>query len=272
MTSKAKPVTHPKLTPLPDPPEENLMEQFPYFAEAAMTLRAYFRHALGRDDVLVNGDGYLCRRASEVRRSPRPDCLVALNLPFDPDLIDEANGYTVEEVGQPADFVLEIGSKSTGRRDYTVKRDIYAALEVKEYWRFDHTGGRYHDAPLAGDLLVEGAYERIPVELGDDGIHRGFSAALGLELHWKEGTLRFKEPGSGDYLPNLPESWAQADEAKFQLEQAEDRRQQAENQRQQAENQRRQAEDRRQLAETERDEAQARVRELEEEIRRLQGQ
>ena len=251
MTSKAKLVVRPKLTPLPDPPGEELMEQFPHFASAALTLDAYFRHSLGRDDVLVNGDGYLCRRAGEARGSPRPDCLVALNLPFDPAFITEANGYTVEEVGQPADFVLEVGSKTTGWWDYTAKRDIYAGLEVKEYWRFDHTGGRYHDAPLAGDRLEDGRYEPISVELGTDGIHRGYSTALGLELHWEEGRLRFFAPETGEYLPNHVESWAQRDQAQAELGRA------------QAERDR---------ARTERDQSQARVQELEAELRRLRGQ
>ena len=245
MTSKAKPVAHPKLTLLPDPPEEERdMQQLPHMAKAILTLRAYYRYFLGRTDVLVNGEGYLCCRAGEARRSPHPDCLVALNLPFDPELITGANGYTIEEVGQPPDLVIEVGSPTSGVRDYTVKRDLYAALDVAEYWRFDLSGGRFHDVPLAGDLLVEGAYEPLPVTMGQDGIHRGYSAALGLELHWEEGQLRFFAPGAGDYLPNLEESWAERDQARADLDRAR----------------------------TERDQSQARVQELEEELRRLRGQ
>ena len=237
MTSKAGPQVRPQLTVLPDPPEEERdMQQFLHSADAALTLRAYFSHIRGRSDVLVSGEGYMCRRAGEARRSPRPDLVVALNLPFNPGFIEEANGYTVEEVGQPPDFVLEVGSETTGQRDYTVKRDLYAGLDVREYWRFDPTGGRHHDVPLAGDLLVDGRYESIPVELGADDVHRGYSPALGLELHWQEGQLRFYDPSSGEYLPTFHESWVQRDRAQV-----------------------------------ERDQAQARVRELEEEIRRLQG-
>lgn len=258
MTSKAKPTIHPKLTELPNPPEEDRIQQYPHFTRAAVILNAYFRHALGRNDVLVNGDGYLCRRASEARRSPRPDVLVAVGLPFDPEFIAEANGYTIEEIGQPPDFVLEVASSTTGRRDYTVKRDTYAGLEVKEYWRFDHTGGRYHDAALAGDALVDGRYEPIHVEEGDDGIHRGYSEALGLELHWAERQLRFFDRSSGTYLPDMEESWAQRDAAQAQLQQAESGRLQ-------------EAQARRR-AEAERDEALNRARELEEELRQLRGQ
>ena len=254
MTSKAKPVAQPKLTPLPDP-EEDRMQQFTHFVRAGSILRAYFRHALGRNDVLVSGDGYLCRRAGEARTSPRPDVVIALNLPFDPALIEEANGYTIEEIGQPPDFVLEVGSSTTGRRDYTVKRDIYAGMGVREYWRFDHTGGRYHDAALAGDLLVDGQFEPIHVAEGEDGIHRGYSAALGLELHWAERQLWFFDPATGEYVPDLEKSWAQLDAARGERQQAESRLRQAETGRQQAE--------------AERDEALNRARELEEELRRL---
>lgn len=250
MTSKAKPVVQPKLTPLPDP-DEDRMQQFTHFVRAGAILRAHFLHALGRTDVLVSGDGYLCRRAGEARSSPRPDVVVALGLPFDPGLIEEANGFTIEEIGQPPDFVLEVGSQTTGRRDYTVKRDIYAGMGVREYWRFDHTGGRYHDAALAGDALVDGQYEPIQIAVGDDGIHRGYSAALGLELHWKERQLGFFDRASGEYLPDMEESWAQRDAALAGRQQEAAARQQAE---------------------AERDEALNRARELEEELRRLRGQ
>lgn len=243
MTSKAKPVVQPKLTLLPDP-EEFRMQQFTHFVRAGAILRAYFRHALGRNDVLASGDGYLCRRAGEARSSPRPDVLVALGLPFDPAIIEQANGYTIEEIGQPPDFVLEVGSSTTGRRDYTVKRDIYAGMGVREYWRFDHTGGRYHDVALAGDALVDGQYEPIQIVIGEDGIHRGYSAALGLELHWVERQLWFFDRESGEYLPDLEASWAQRDAALAGRRQAE----------------------------AERDEALNRARELEEELRRLRGQ
>ncbi|MXY22160.1 MAG: hypothetical protein F4Y49_12610 [Dehalococcoidia bacterium] len=44
--------------------------------------------------------------------------------------------------------------------DCTDKRETYAEYSVGEYWRFDHSGGEYHDAPLAGDRLVIGELVR----------------------------------------------------------------------------------------------------------------
>ena len=73
------------------------------------------------------------------------------------------NGYVISEVGKPPDLVLEVGSRSTGRRDYTVKRKGYARYGVREYWRFDPSGGDYHDAHLGGDTLVDGEYQSIEI-------------------------------------------------------------------------------------------------------------
>ena len=206
MTTKLRPASeYVHLTPLPDPPKPpDAMKQRPHIARADQVLRSYFRR---RPDVLVSGEGYLCYEAREARASPHPDCLVALGLSIPPSVVEEvANGYTISEIGQPPDFVLEVASESTGWRDYTVKRDDYARLGVREYWRFDASGGRYHDAALAGDLLVDGAYQPIPVDPGADGVFRGYSAVLGLELHWEDRQLRFFDPVAQEYLPDLVEA------------------------------------------------------------------
>ena len=75
-----------------------------------------------------------------------------------------------------------------------------------EYWRFDHTGGDCHDAALAGDrLLSPGVYQPIEITLTPEGVYRGYSAALALELHWVAGELRFWNPATGDYVPDIAE-------------------------------------------------------------------
>ena len=76
----------------------------------------------------------------------------------------------IGEVGKPPEFVLEVASRSTGTRDYMEKRQGYAGYGVGEYWRFDGTGGRYHDAALSGDVLVEGEYRPVPIIHEDDGL------------------------------------------------------------------------------------------------------
>ena len=96
--------------------------------------------------------------------------------------------------------MLEVGSRSTGRRDFTVKREGYAALGIREYWRFDLSGGDFHDRHLAGDTLIDGEY--VPVEIVEesDGRRWRYSETLRLELWWEEGMLRFRDPVSGQFL------------------------------------------------------------------------
>ena len=217
------------LTRLPDPPKPpDAMQQFPHVDRAYTVLNDYYRD---RPDVLVACDGYLCYDASDIRRAPRPDCLIALDVAIPPASIIEANGYMISEIGKPPDFVLEVASESTGRRDYTVKRDIYAGYLVGEQWRFDPTGGRFHDAPLAGDRLVNGELVPIPVVTGTDGILRGYSEALGLELHWDRGILRFWDPTTAEYLPDMAEVKSQRDAAVIQRDAEAEARRIAESQR-----------------------------------------
>ena len=198
-----------RLATLPDPPKPpDAMQQSPHIFRAYAILDNYFHR---RPDVLVGSDGYLCSDTRDRSRWVRPDCLVAFGV--DPEAIIARNGYVISEVGKPPDFVLEVASESTGRRDYTVKRASYAEYGVAEYWRFDRSGGQYHDRPLSGDRLVNGRYEPIPLDTGADGVIRGHSPVLGLALHWVAGQLRFYDPAAGEYLPDLAEAMAQRDAA-----------------------------------------------------------
>ena len=149
-------------------------------------------------------------------------------------------------------MVFEVGSRSTGRNDYTEKRETYAEYGVGEYWRFDHSGGEYHDAPLAGDRLVDGVYEPIEIVIEPDGRLWGYSEALGLEFwwvrdespSWHKGELRFRDPVSGVFLRTHDEAEDAADAAEVRAETAEARAESAE----------------------------ARMAEMEAELRRLRGE
>lgn len=222
------PTRRPRLTQLPDPPQRPVATQSPHTARAHLILEARFR---GRLNTLVMQEGYLCRHAGEARTAPVPDCIVAFDLPIPPAEIIAANGYIISEIGKPPDFVLEVASRSTGTRDYTTKRALYAAYGVVEYWRFDPTGGDFHDAPLAGDRLVDGEYQPIPIYRMAGGGFRGYSAALDLELRWENGRLRFWDPATREYLPDLIESRAQTDAAIIQRDAEVAARRQAETQR-----------------------------------------
>ena len=263
MTTPAKTAPRPtpgessiRLTALPDPPQiPDMATQLPDIARALYTLEDYYR-AWG--NVAVMGNCYLRQDGGDARRAPYPDLLVGFDMPLDPAEIVAANGYSIGEIGKPPDFVLEVASQSTGQRDYTEKREIYARYLVGEYWRFDRTGGQFHDAALAGDrLLPNGEYESIPTYRMDDGVVRGYSPALGLELRWVSGTLRFWDPATREYLPDLAEAKAQRNAEAVA--------------RRLAETQRDAEAVARRLAETQREAAEERVRQLEAELHRLRA-
>ena len=98
--------------------------------------------------------------------------------------------------------MLEIASPSTREQDATVKRREYEALGIPEYWRFDEKGDS-HRARLAGDSLVDGRYEPVPIDERPDGTLQGYSQALGLLIRWNEGQLQWIDPSTEDCIPSL---------------------------------------------------------------------
>ena len=180
-----------------------------------------------------------------------PDLVIAFDI--DMEAIIARKGFVINEQGKAPDFVLEVGSETTGRRDVGAKREGYAALGIQEYWRFDPSGGLYHRGPsmpgaaLAGDRLVNGRYEPFSIHRTDEGDYRGYSPVLNLELRWESGRLLWYAPVEQRYLPNYDEA----------IDVAEGRRIAAEEQRDAAMEQR--------------DAAEARIRQLEEQLRQQQN-
>ena len=175
----------------------------------------------------------------------------------DRELMEEQRGYAIDRQGKAPDFVLEVASPTTGRADYTDKRHDYERFGVVEYWRFDPSGGEYHDAALAGDRLVDGVYQPIDIEVLDEGRLRGYSEVLGLYVCWEEGMLRFFDPVTESYLRSHEEAEARVDEERASRMAAEARAREESTARGRAESR----------AET----AEARAAELEAELRRLRG-
>ena len=130
-------------------------------------------------------------------RRRRPDLLVAFDVY--PELYYQSNGYVISEQGKPPDFVLEVASESTARRDLGVKRDDYAAFSIPEYWRFDETG-EYHGDRLAGERLVDGEYEPIEIERLSEDTLQGHSDVLDLDIRWHDGRLEWYDPETGRHI------------------------------------------------------------------------
>ena len=111
-----------------------------------------------------------------------PDVCVSFNV--DPSVIREtvSDSYDMWEMGKSPEFVLEVASPSTYRRDLYQKPDIYAYLGVDEYWMFDPTGGNLYGQALAGFRLVDGRYEPIDVAPNEHGLQGGYSDVLRVQL------------------------------------------------------------------------------------------
>ena len=197
----------------------------------------------------------------------------------DRKLMEEQRGYVIDRQGKAPDFVLEVASPTTGRAYYTDKRADYERFGIGEYWRFDPSGGEYHDAALAGDQLVDGVFEPIEIENLGEGRLRGYSEALGLYVCWEDGRLRFFDPVTESYLGSHEEAESRADEeragrmaAESRADDAESRVQQERTERLAAESRAEDAESRAEQERTGRLAAESRAAELEAELRRMRGE
>ena len=162
------------------------------------SLRFYFAD---RPNTVVDSEHYISRVPTrDMTGVVYPDLLVSFDA--DPQALEESNAYVISEQGKPPDFILEVASRRTRTHDRTTKRDIYASMEVPEYWRFDQNPTR-NSPPLAGDRLVDGRYEPIPVQGLGDGILQGHSTILGLLIRWDHGHLEWWDPETEAPIPTL---------------------------------------------------------------------
>ncbi len=188
------------------------MFQNPNLLDTATILKVRYK-----DDptVLVDSGTIICYDPNNLNNRVYPDCYVAFDVPA--GAIFAQNGYLTWQVGKSPDFALEIASETTAKRDITVKRELYETIGVREYWRFDPSGGEYYGVSLAGDRLIDGSYQPIEIGVNAADMLSGYSALLGLSLCVQEGvhpianTIRLDrlllyDPSTGEYLRNLAEA------------------------------------------------------------------
>ena len=183
-----------------------------------------------------------CFDSLEARWEERPDVFVGLDQfvywdrdydpktnkahpPLAPDLyvaFGVANRlrkvYVVWEERKPPDFVLEVVSPSSRRRDDTEKPRLYAKMGVPEFFRYDPYGKL--KPALAGFRLRRGKcpeYRRVPPGRLANGALGVPSKALGLYLCIRPAGLKptarslvWYDPVAGEFLPTRSEMGARA--------------------------------------------------------------
>ncbi len=178
-----------------EPMAEN---DFQYIAitDTVASLRQMYK---GRDDVYVSGDMFVYYREGSPGSRVAPDVFAV----FGARGSHSRHSWIVwAEGGAPPTFVLEVASVSTWRRDREEKRDLYAAIGVSEYWRFDPERARFFSPELVGEYLADGEYRALDVYTDADGVLRGHSPVLGLDLCVRDGMLRLYDPAAGEWLLN----------------------------------------------------------------------
>ena len=154
-------------------------------------LRRHFRKV---PEVYIGGNMLLYYEEGNPRKSVSPDVFMVRGVSK-----KELRVYKTWEQHPTLDFVLEVASPSTVRKDLGEKKELYAnVLKVKEYYIYDP----YHEIEpsFIGFHLVGDIYEEIGFVEG-----RLPSETLGLELGEHEDTLRLYDAMNGTWLPTSDE-------------------------------------------------------------------
>ncbi len=162
-------------------------------------------HYADQPRIIVSGNTFVYYDQGRPGRNIAPDCYVAFDVNRD-EIISQEH-YRIWVVGKPPDFALEIASEHTAHNDLVPKRELYAAIGIGEYWRYDPSeDSRYYGERLVGERLVDGEYQRLPVAPDAEGRPRGYSPTLELDLVWEERILRFYDPTTGEWLRDYDET------------------------------------------------------------------
>lgn len=129
-----------------------------------------------------------------------PDAFVVFGVDEHPRL-----SYKLWEQSKVPDFVLEVLSQRTWKKDVYDKPGLYAALGIREYWLYDpyrvrEDGG----AVLEGRHLgAHEGWDPVAASPTGDGL---VSEVLDLDILVAAGELRLRDRVTGEIVPDLTES------------------------------------------------------------------
>lgn len=145
-----------------------------YLIYGVESLSLYFQ---SRRNVYVSGNLFIYYREGDTSQSISPDVFVIFGV----SKRQRRSYKTWQEGHKLPSFVLEITSLSTKKQDEVEKPELYASLNVQEYFQYDPTGD-YLTPQLKGRSLVNGRYQDLPLVALSNGIQAIHSSVLGLDL------------------------------------------------------------------------------------------
>ena len=186
--------------------------QFVAMVDCFNGLREHWR---GRRDMFVGADQFI-HWDRDYDPCENPD-----NPPVSPDVYvafgvadRHRRSYVLWEEGKPPDFVLEVVSPSSRRRDEKEKPAIYAKIGVPEFFLYDPDGKL--EPALSGFELCCGEYVPLSEEALPGGVVGVRSKVLGLCLCLRppgpeplDISLCWYDPAVGEFLPSHQELAAQ---------------------------------------------------------------
>lgn len=174
-------------------------------------LRHHFKH---RQDAYVSGNLWLCYEEKNPKAAVCPDVFVIFGVENYP----RSSYYTWENNDKAPDWVLEVTSRKTWKKDENEKPKTYAKMGVTEYFQYDPTGD-YLKPKIKGRRLVGNRYEPIPLDRLEDGTLSLTSQVLGLQMQLlPDGRLRFLNPQTGEYLRDFDEAEERGDRQEAEIE------------------------------------------------------
>jgi Uma2 family endonuclease len=181
-----------------------------YLVYGVEALKLYFRD---REDVYVSGNLWLSYQQGVPDAVVAPEVFVVFGVENRP----RRSYWVWQEQGKTPDWVLEVTSNSTSRKDDQEKPDICAQMGVSEYFQYDPTGD-YLNPALKGRRFQGNRYQALIPSYLEDGTLVLPSQVLDLDLHlMPQGQLRFYHPQMGEYLRTYQEERDRGDRLAAQL-------------------------------------------------------
>lgn len=177
------------------------MSEGDYHGDVLDYVKGALRARFDGHEVYASTDKFLFLEEGNRRAAVVPDVLVAFGPPSGP-----RQSYKHWEEGKAPDFVLEVLSADNWRNDIERKPALYADLGVREYWTFDPRRVRTDGGAALEGWRLGRSGTQTPIAPSPSGECR--SDVLGLDVFASGRLLRFRDPATGEILPDHVESEA----------------------------------------------------------------